>query len=1613
MAKHKGSGAGKKVNRKPRSFSKPSTPRIGKALIMGGLVLFGTLFGAGVLVMRSGTLWPGDYNQGAFVFTNSYLYGGNANDIVVVTSDRGNHPEANEPVTITLGNSSGTFTIYEGKTDASGILSTQIMIPPQPENTRTVNLTIRANGESISKNLHVYNQNGYRGGFNSGSTGTGSGSGAGSGSEPAVVTQGPPKLYLTLDKPRYQPGQTIHLRTLSFWDGLTNTDNVTYEIKDPSGNKLFKKVMTPNKFGITYLDYPLNDILPQGEFKITVTSRDATSIKSVPVERYVLPKFNIQFGTMAEWYNVADIINGEFDVKYFFGKPVEGTAVIVATMVPRAYYWDMGSKVASGTRELLNTTNMTSPVINGKCTFTVPKASGSISSSYQVYDLSLSVAVTDTGGHTEKKSTTLMLTSEPYYISAITDTRTPGQPYDLTVMAQDVLGSPVKGANVNVKISGTGGRNLGSGVTNAKGLATITFVPTNESSLSITADFGEKGGHKYTQNVNTGLGNPSAIKITTDKRFYNAGETARVNIMADPRDDTFGVAGYTFVDVKVDGNVASHRVLKLENDRASFSFKVTEEMAPTLEIEASKLSVMSYGTYYQNYYGYYYYKRAAEPTVQTDFYNNSYSMARDRTAIGVGVRSQLDIAVNASKTELRPGEPVDLYFTVMNGSRPVSAALALAIVDEALLAMGGDSAFDEIRNDLMRDPGYEQYTVYSYIWNDYIDIMPMFRTSVFSNYGSDSGYLDYSSAQKQGDKIIDTPNSASVEGFAFAAALLGVVGYFGIIGLGIKYKKTLIALVASLVLLIGISPLLVNLDLTPQIKSFSDTSQPVSFSQYTGQNYYYGWGMEDMDGMRNGGIMPPMAPSANEKNTNILDLETYYGGSGQSSAPGGYLAPSRQVTVRTWFPELWYWNPLIVTDDNGQASIRLNAPDSITAWRIDALASTIDGRIGVGNGSLVVFQPFFVDPDLPASVVRNDKFTFKVQVYNYEPSAKSVSVKLQQADWFQTVGDDVKTVQVGANSVSWVDFTIKARKVGVQRLTVDGMSDTREDIVVRDLLVEPDGKLVEDIRNGLLVNSSSASMGFTLDARRVAASEVAYLKLQSSVESIILDGAQGFINVVSGCGEQSTSGLAVDILAFQNYMKGKTDAANVTRYTDILNKGIQHEAQYLSNNTNGNGRAIVWHQGEQPDLWLTAWAVQVYKDLDDAGFTVDGIIPDLQKYLASVQSSDGTWSFPDVGHWSINNELQSQKVAATAYMVRALGYSGMSPSAGAMTRGRQYLEANIGAVDDTFTHALTLEALLLSGSSSPVIGDLVQKLASAAKDEGNGAVSWRYSASGDWVHRYHRGDNTLETTGYAMMALSRAGTSLTLVQAGAKYLVLNRAGGGHYGSTHNTAVAFQALNGISEITPIKDLTIEVLVDGGKVGSVNINQQNKDLTFLTDLRPYFQSTDGSVAARTVNLTLRSTGEGGVFYHVYTKQNIEWSSPAASLKPVPTLTFSVSYGTNSTSVGTVIGARANVSYIGDAPALQMVLVDIKAPTGFSLDESDFRDLLTKGTINFYEYLGTTEVYAYIDMMKRNETRTLDYTLAAMQASTSLLQHVKAWDMYNTSAVAELAPLEFTSA
>src|SRR5262249_43506754 len=89
------------------------------------------------------------------------------------------------------------------------------------------------------------------------------------------------------------------------------------------------------------------------------------------------------------------------------------------------------------------------------------------------------------------------------------------------------------------------------------------------------------------------------------------------------------------------------------------------------------------------------------------------------------------------------------------------------------------------------------------------------------------------------------------------------------------------------------------------------------------------------------------------------------------------------VRVREWFPETLLWRPELITDDAGRATLDVDLADSITTWRLTASAVTGDGRLCAGQIGLKVFQPFFVDLNLPVALTRGDEVAVPVVVYSY------------------------------------------------------------------------------------------------------------------------------------------------------------------------------------------------------------------------------------------------------------------------------------------------------------------------------------------------------------------------------------------------------------------------------------------------------------------------------------------------------------------------------------------------------------------------------------------------------------------------------------------------------
>jgi len=80
---------------------------------------------------------------------------------------------------------------------------------------------------------------------------------------------------------------------------------------------------------------------------------------------------------------------------------------------------------------------------------------------------------------------------------------------------------------------------------------------------------------------------------------------------------------------------------------------------------------------------------------------------------------------------------------------------------------------------------------------------------------------------------------------------------------------------------------------------------------------------------------------------------------------------STKANVREDFTETLYWQPMLITDSQGIASIRFDLSDSVTTFKVLADAHSNDGRIGTGGGELVSRIPLQIEPKLPIAVTSN------------------------------------------------------------------------------------------------------------------------------------------------------------------------------------------------------------------------------------------------------------------------------------------------------------------------------------------------------------------------------------------------------------------------------------------------------------------------------------------------------------------------------------------------------------------------------------------------------------------------------------------------------------------
>ena len=248
---------------------------------------------------------------------------------------------------------------------------------------------------------------------------------------------------------------------------------------------------------------------------------------------------------------------------------------------------------------------------------------------------------------------------------------------------------------------------------------------------------------------------------------------------------------------------------------------------------------------------------------------------------------------------------------------------------------------------------------------------------------------------------------------------------------------------------------------------------------------------------------------------------------------GGAALPGR---VRSRFPETLLWQPELITDAAGRATLDVDLADSITTWRLLATGSTRGGLLGRSAMTLKVFQDFFVDLDLPVALTQGDRVSVPVTVYNYLARAQTITLRLQPEAWFSAAGATRQSITLGPSQVGVRYFPIVAHKVGRQDLTVSasaaGASGVRSmaDAVRRTLQVEPDGVQHAVSHGGPLRPATVPFHDLELPAAAIDGTRRVELAIYAGPLSQTQEGLAGMLRMPGSCFEQTSSTTYPNVL---------------------------------------------------------------------------------------------------------------------------------------------------------------------------------------------------------------------------------------------------------------------------------------------------------------------------------------------------------------------------------------------------------------------------------------------------------------------------------------------------
>ena len=571
----------------------------------------------------------------------------------------------------------------------------------------------------------------------------------------------------------------------------------------------------------------------------------------------------------------------------------------------------------------------------------------------------------------------------------------------------------------------------------------------------------------------------------------------------------------------------------------------------------------------------------------------------------------------------------------------------------------------------------------------------------------------------------------------------------------------------------------------------------------------------------------------------------------EAPAPARSAAVPEGVTVREEFSDTAYWNPVVVTDQNGQAQVSLTLPDNLTTWVMRGVGVTAGTQVGEATADLVSTKPLLVRPVAPRFFVVDDTAQLAANVNNN--TGEDLEVEVTLAATGVTVDpqtDPVQTVTIPARSETKVTWDVAVQDVTETELVFAAVSTDGQysDAAKPRLTTGPDGTLLvfrytaPDIVGtaGQLVEPGSRTEAVALppnfDERRGELS----VQLDPSLAAGMRDGLRYLEHYEYECTEQTVSRFLPNVLTFDALQSLGIDNPELAdRLPGLVAEGL--DKLYVQQKPDGGWG---WWVSSESNVHVTAYVVFALTRARQAGVDVSAsVLANGQNFL--------------LDHLQTTRQLNSTFDANRhAFVLYALAEDGAAP--------RGSLEALFEAREKLAHYARAYLALALNLTDAQTYQNNVDTLLS---DVNNAAIlsatgaHWEESNYDWWAM-----NTDTRSTAIILDTLARLDPENALIPNVVRWLMVARQEG-IWETTQETAWALIALTDwmveTGELDAAYDYSVflnEAEVAGGSATRENVQESVKLKVAVADL----------VADAGNLLTVaRTDGNGRLYYSAHLK------------------------------------------------------------------------------------------------------------------------------------------------